>query len=240
MDNSNTRTSVLFWVALLCIALGFLESAVVIYLREIYYPEGFGFPLKAMHDTIIATELFREAATLVILLSIGFLTGRNILERFAFFLFSFAVWDIFYYVFLKLLINWPDSLFTWDVLFLLPVTWVGPVLSPVIVSITMIFLAVVIIRKSNRSRSVCISKYSWGLLIVGSIAVFLSFVWEYSSYMISSVGLKDLLNHSDPAGLSEFAWNFIPQKFNWFLFIAGELLIISGIIPILIPKFHKK
>ena len=95
--------TVIQWITLFGIAMGLLEGAVVVYLRELYYPEGFGFPLKLMSNQVALTELFREAATLIMLMSIGALAGRTRIERFAFFIYSFAVWDIFYYVFLKLL-----------------------------------------------------------------------------------------------------------------------------------------
>ena len=105
----------LLWLSIFGIAMGLLESAVVVYLRELYYPEGFAFPLKPMGPTLILTEILREAATLVMLMAIGVLAGRTRTERFGYFIFTFAVWDIFYYLFLKLLLNWPESLLTWDV-----------------------------------------------------------------------------------------------------------------------------
>ncbi len=130
----------LTWVVVFSIAMGYLEAAVVVYLRELYYPEGFDFPLKEMDMGIIVTELFREAATMIMLLSIGFLAAKRKIERLAYFVLPFAIWDIFYYVFLKVALGWPESLLTWDILFMLPVTWVGPVICPVINSLTMILL----------------------------------------------------------------------------------------------------
>jgi len=114
-------SSKLLWVTLFAVAMGMLESSVVIYLRELYYPAGFKFPLHATSYTVAVTELFRELSTLIMLLGIGMLAGKNKHERFAWFIYSFAIWDIFYYVFLYLLINWPVTLFDWDVLFLLPI-----------------------------------------------------------------------------------------------------------------------
>src|SRR5674476_343996 len=131
----------LLWVTLFSVAMGMLESSVVIYLRELYYPAGFQFPLKATSYIVAVTEIFRELATLIMLLGIGVLAGKNKHERFAWFIYSFAIWDIFYYLFLFLIINWPVSLLDWDVLFLLPVMWVGPVWSPVLLSLLMIILA---------------------------------------------------------------------------------------------------
>ena len=89
----------LFWVTFFSIAMGFLESAVVIYLRRMYYPHGFSFPLQPMPHDIAIVEIWREAATIIMLLAIGILAGRKPSEKFAWFVISFAVWDIFYYVF---------------------------------------------------------------------------------------------------------------------------------------------
>jgi len=120
-----------------------------------------------MEDEHLAlTEIFREAATLIMLVGIGIIAGRNSSERFAWFLYSFAVWDIFYYVFLKLLLNWPESFMTWDILFLIPVTWVGPVIAPVIVSITMIAFALIILYSNQKSIPVTIKSSEWICLFV--------------------------------------------------------------------------
>jgi hypothetical protein len=101
--------------------MGFLEAIVVVYLRQLYFPEGFDFPLNPIPPKILAIEWLREITTLVMLVSIGIIAGKNFLQRFSYFLYCFAVWDIFYYVALKLLLNWPPSLLTWDLLFLFPV-----------------------------------------------------------------------------------------------------------------------
>jgi len=134
----------LIWITFFAIAMAFVESAVVVYLRELYYPEGFNFPLVLLPGRIALTEFLREIATLIMLLGIGFLAGRNFRQRFAWFIYSFAIWDIFYYVFLKLILDWPSSWLTWDILFLIPVIWTGPVLAPVLVSLTMIILSSII------------------------------------------------------------------------------------------------
>ena len=81
-------------VILFSIAMGYLESAVVVYLREIYYPEGFAFPLKVMDGGILITEIGRELATLVMLAGIGFIAGRSGLEKFGMFILAFGIWDM--------------------------------------------------------------------------------------------------------------------------------------------------
>ena len=135
------QTKKIINLTVFALAMAFLETAVVIYLRELYYPEGFDFPLKMMDFSVGRTEFLREAATMIMILFIALLVGKTKLQKFAAFIFVFAIWDIFYYVFLKVMIGWPASLLTWDILFLIPVTWVGPVIAPVINSLMMILLA---------------------------------------------------------------------------------------------------
>src|SRR3990170_1940624 len=116
------------WNKLICltifsVAMGFLEAVGVVYLRQLYYPEGFSFPLKPIALEGLSLEYLREISTIVMLVTVGGVAGRNSYERFAFVLYSFGFWDIFYYVWLKVLLNWPPSLLTLDILFLLPVVW---------------------------------------------------------------------------------------------------------------------
>ena len=144
------RTVILLTV--FSVAMGFMESAVVIYLRALYYPHGFDFPLLPVTPQISYVEFLREAATIIMLLIIGILAGRNLAEKFSFFLFCFAVWDIVYYVFLYVFLQWPPSLFTWDALFFIPVLWVGPVIAPCIVSLTMIFLTLSVVYFHRHDR----------------------------------------------------------------------------------------
>jgi hypothetical protein len=229
MVADNKPLSFLLWVVTgFSIAMGLLESAVVIYLREILYPEGFGFPLSPVKPELMVTELLREAATLIMLLGIGFLAGRNSSERFAWFLYSFAIWDIFYYVFLWMLIGWPESLMTYDVLFLLPSTWIGPVLTPLIVSLTMIGFALLILIQNRRHGDIKIPGLSWLLLIFGSVVLILGFIWDYSAFILESMTIRDIWTLPEEQVL-ELATRYIPRKFNWFLFILGEMVILSGI-----------
>jgi hypothetical protein len=219
----NPRRNPWITITVFAIAMGLLEAIVVVYLREIYYPEGFAFPLKAMKPGLLSTEILRELATLIMLITVGLLTGRNGTTRFAWFIFAFAVWDIFYYVFLKALLNWPESLLTWDILFLIPVTWVGPVLAPLINSITMIGLSLILIRGSNRI-SLKVKNYEWMLLIIGSIIVILSYTKEYTSFMLIRFNFPDLFHSAKTKELLDFATTFIPGRFDWAIFSSGVLL----------------
>ena len=227
--NSKSLTFYLLVVSLFSIAMGLLESAVVIYMREILYPEGFGFPMSPVQPDMMLTELLREGATIIMLLGIGFLAGRNTSERFAWFLYSFAIWDIFYYVFLWLLIGWPPSLMTYDVLFLLPSTWIGPVITPLIVSLTMMAFALLILVVNRQEKDIKIPGISWLLLITGSVILILGFIWDYSAFIMESMTIRDIWTLPKEQVL-KLATQYIPRKFNWFLFILGELVILSGIL----------
>ncbi len=199
--------------------MGYLETAVVVYLRAIYYPNGFDFPLVEMNPLLVVTELGREAATIIMLAGIGIIAGKNSTQRFAWFIYCFAIWDIFYYMFLKLLLNWPESFFTWDILFLIPLPWVGPVIAPVIISLTMILLALVLLYFNEKNTSLKINSKEWILFITGSLVIILSFIVDCYKYI-----------HSYNGEVMEAVLHYIPQHFEWWIFWIGELLILAAIV----------
>ncbi|MFH1862338.1 MAG: hypothetical protein ABH878_05945, partial [bacterium] len=192
------------------------EAAVVVYLRIIHYPDGFDFPLQAEAVSTLTTELGREAATLLMLLAIGFLGGRSRIERFAYVILSFGLWDIFYYVWLKVLIDWPASLLTWDLLFLIPLPWVGPVIAPVLVSAAMIGAALEIIRSQDRGIILIFPRWAWWVQIAAGLFIIASFLWDYQN--IVSGGY--------------------PYPFRWDLFSIGWLGGIALFIILILPQ-HK-
>lgn len=204
--------------------MGFLETAVVVYLRELYYPYGFSIPMVGMSRTVIVTELWREVATIVMLAMIGIMVGKKPLQRFGYFIYCFAVWDIFYYVFLKTQLGWPENLLTWDILFLIPVPWVGPVLAPILVSLTMI-LWTAIIEEHEKN----ITRKTWLFFITGSVIVICSFMWDY---LLSAITGNDLI---------KFSTTFQPVTYNWWVFLVGEVLMLYGILsPLIIPGVERE
>ena len=213
--------------------MGYMESTVVVYLRKIYYPDGFKFPLIPVSPDIAVIEFCREAATIIMLIGAGLMAGKNTAQRFAFFIYSFAIWDIFYYVFLKVLLNWPASLFTWDILFLIPVPWVGPVIAPCIVSLTMIVLTLIIVYHQEKDKHVHISFIEWMFLILGSITVIFSFLWDYIMYLSMHGADKAVWTLSSNSNMFEEVSNYIPQSFNWWLFGAGEGFLLIALLHIL-------
>jgi hypothetical protein len=199
------------FVAAWAIAFAFVEAAVVEYLRALYYPlerGGFQFPLQTWEDLCamgwehlrrLYIELGREAATLVMLATLGGAVGGNRREAWAHFMIAFGVWDIFYYVWLKLFLDWPAHLLTWDLLFLLPVPWVAPVLAPVIISLCLIGAGLTVLAYEQRERPLLISWGEWGLISAGGFVVILSFCLDAGNVLAGAM----------------------PRNFFWSLFLLG-------------------
>jgi hypothetical protein len=227
--STNPDLARILTVTLFAIAMGFLESAVVVYLRELYYPEGFAFPLKLLNMHIAVTELFREFATLIMLVTVGMLAGRSKLEKFGFFILAFGIWDIFYYIFLWLLLGWPESMFTWDILFMLPTTWVGPVLAPVINASTMVIFGGLIWYFQSKARLVPLKLREWMMLVLGSLIVIISYVEDYVKYLNKEFSWSEIFFPTDSGRLMESATRYVPNEFSWWIFWVGQLLIMSGI-----------
>ena len=125
------------WSRLVClavfsIAMGLLEAICVVYLRRLLPVDGAAPVLPARHHHI---EVIREACTIVMLAGVAWLAGIGGWSRVGCFFFAFGIWDILYYAGLWWFVGWPDSVFTWDCLFLIPVAWHGPVLAPVLISL---------------------------------------------------------------------------------------------------------
>lgn len=230
--NNSIRKMIKIFVLLIIfgIAMGFLESAIVFYLREIYYKNGFSFPLSTtFFEKILVVDLVREFCTIVMLVVVGILAGKNFLQRFCYFLFTFAIWDIFYYVGLKVVLNWPTSLLTWDLLFLIPIPWIGPVLAPIIASLTMITLALVVISLQEKGYSVKIKFSEWGLIILGAMVILYTFMLDYSRLIIQGGFLSDFFNLGTNQRFLKIVSEYIPINYNWLLFGIGESLIISAL-----------
>jgi hypothetical protein len=232
------KVKTVVWVTLFAIAMGFLETAVVVYLRKIYYPDGFNFPLAQMDGDIVLVELLRELATVIMLLMIGYLAARSFTVRMAYFIYAFAIWDIFYYIFLKLILDWPESLMTWDILFLLPSTWTGPVLYPVIASLTMILLAFSIIYFEKSGKKIRFSTMEWFLLINGSIIMVIAFMWDYNAYLLKYYAFNEIFRNLYNPQLLKIASDYVPLYFNWWFWGIGEVIILIAIISFIIRNLR--
>jgi hypothetical protein len=238
MTTTTNRTLVNFplnyyTLGIFAIAMGAFEAIVVIYLRQIYYPEGFNFPLTFLSSQMVAIEWIREVATIVMLVCIGIIAGRNWLQRLACFLYCFAIWDIFYYIWLKLLIDWPASFLTWDILFLIPVPWIGPVLAPVIASLTMILMAGIIINGQHRNAAFRIKSFEWSLIFLGVLIILGTFIWDYAQIIIKDGFLSRFWTLADDQQFQKIIAAYHPTSFNWVVFIIGEIFILAALILIL-------
>jgi len=225
--NAQTKKTLL-WISLFAIAMGFLETSVVVYLRELYYPNGFEFPLTIIPKKIAIVEFWRELATIIMLLGAGIIAGKTKLTRFAYFLIAFAIWDIFYYVFLYVLLAWPQNIVTWDILFLIPFPWTGPVIAPCIVALGMILLGFLIIYYSEQNTQVTITPKQWSLLIGGVLIIITSFMWDY--FNVISKGTGSIWNLFSESNLFEELKTYVPLQFNWAIFSIGLCLCFAGML----------
>jgi len=213
-------------VVLWAVAFAFVESAVVEYLRGLYYPMergGFRFPiltvdqLQAMgewHVRRLVIELGREFCTLVMLACVGLCAANNRRQAWAHFMIAFGVWDIFYYVWLKVFLDWPSGFTTWDLLFLVPVPWVSPVLAPVIISVVLIASGLIVLAYEDAGRPLKTGWGHWGALTSGGMMVIGSFCWDFQN--VANGGL--------------------PAPFNWTLFGVGLMVGIGTFASIIVRQ----
>ncbi len=136
-------------LAVFGIAMAHLEGVVVVYLRKIFgikNSQTNNDLLKDFSKQYIFIEQTREVATIVMLVILAVLVGTTWLDQIIVFLWTFAFWDLFYYLSLYVLIKWPTKLTTIDVLFLIPKPWIAPVWVPIgISSITIIIITVLLL-----------------------------------------------------------------------------------------------
>ena len=150
---------------------------------------------------------------MVMLATFGLAAGRTKVGKLAVFLLLFGVWDIFYYIWLVVFLNWPPSLFTWDVLFLIPIPWVGPVIAPVSVAGTMIAMALVMLHLEARGNVLAAGKIVW-LAQVGAVLIILA------SFTIDIIPLLD----ADGKRLAQW----VPTSYRWELLLIGLVLAIAS------------
>jgi hypothetical protein len=208
-------------------AFGYLEAAVVVYLRLLHEPARQRFfparspeelfpllTLDQLHATgadqqrTLLTEIGREAATIVMLAAIALAVARNAGQWAAAMGIAFGTWDITFYLFLKLLLDWPASLLTWDILFLIPVPWAGPVLAPILVSLAMIAAGMWHLRSAARGDSIRIGKAHWSGIVAGAVVIVISFAMDYGNLMAGGM----------------------PRAFNWTVFLAGMAIGVGSYI----------
>jgi hypothetical protein len=193
-------------VFLFACAMGLLEAICVVYLRRLIVPEGTDPTLPPIPLGSFHIEHIREACTMVMLLTVAWMTAPNWRSRTAHFFFMFGVWDIVYYVGLKWFAHWPASLLQWDCLFLLPKPWYGPVLAPVLISAYFMVGCCLLLAQENSQTKGRPSLPGLAL----QLPAFLVWYWSF-------VKDSDLIQAHGYTGIS----------YSWPLFAAG--LIIAGV-----------
>jgi len=183
LETARDSLRTLLWVLLFTVAFAFIESSIVVYLRGLYYPGGLTFPLKMMDEGHLRVELVREVATLVVLLAVAMIAGSTGWQKIAFFLVAFGVWDIFYYVWLKVTLNWPSSLTDWDVLFLIPMPWIAPMIAPVLLALLMSVCGGIMIFRLRKGLPFRPRVTSWMLGTLGTAVTLYTFLYESPSIL---------------------------------------------------------
>jgi len=216
-DQKN-RDALTRWLTLVIFAIAFawVESAIVVYLREIFFDGNFDFPLVVKWEAgqrvvspLIRIEFFREIATMVMLVTVGILAGKTKMQKFSYFLIVFGVWDIFYYIWLYVMVDWPPSIMTWDLLFYVPLPWVGPVITPVLIAVVMVAAGSLMVYLDENNYTI---KWRWYDLAVEfglGILLITAFCWDW----------RNILQIPGDA-----ARTGVPNPFAWWLYLPAFIL----------------
>lgn len=192
----------LLWLTVYGAAFGYVEAVLVVYLRELFYPGGFAFPISIPDHFVLPWEHAREWATMAMLLAPAMLVAPTGWGRFGAFAFLFGVWDLAYYLGLWLVLGWPSSLFTWDLLFLVPRIWAGPVLSAAAMAVSLVAAGVILLEREAKGRA---PRHVW---------------WGWPAAAIS-LGLLLWAFMANDGAVRE---GRMPEGFPWGIYAAGYLL----------------
>ena len=206
----------MIWLFLFAFAMAQVEAALVIHLRSLYYPDDplSIFPIVLMSHRDLAIELVRELATVLMIMAVALLAERNLTRIFAAFVFVFGLWDIFYYVWLKIMIGWPTSWLEWDVLFLIPWPWFGPWICPVLIALLFTLWGGWILLSSSVHR---FSRAALAFFLLGTLHAL-------ASFLLPAVTLL-------PGGEEAFR-GYEPGSFLWGLFLTGYLFMFIGLFKV--------
>lgn len=208
-------------VLVYAVAMAYLEAAVVVYLRRALHldpsallPVNVADPL----GDLTAIEVGREAATMVMLAAVGWIAGRSGFERLAWVAVAFGAWDIWYYAWLWVFLGWPSSLGSWDLLFLVPVPWAGPIWAPVAVSVSLIVFGLAAARRERLAAPLRITPVQAAVAAAGGLLVVLSFVLA-----------AEPLVHGE-----------VPTEYPWTVFTAGMALAVGAAASALRPPWDRR
>lgn len=207
----------LVWLGIYAIAMAYVEAALVVYLRELYYPDDplVIFPPKIFTDIDLRIELAREAATVAMIIAVAAVAEKSFLRIFAAFVYVFGLWDIFYYVWLKLAIGWPVSWLEWDILFLIPWAWLGPWLAPALIAVLFAAWGARVLLSRARYR---FERGAATLFLLGALLGVAAFLQPAFALL--------------PQGVEGFR-QFRPGHFWWGLFVPGYVLMAAGLARVL-------
>ena len=193
------------------IAMAYVESATVVFIRRIYGIGDLLLDIPPFDPVLAPIEVGRELATLIMLLAVGWAVGKSLQSRLSYTFIIFGVWDIFYYIWLRLFIGWPISLFSPDILFLIPLPWWGPVIAPVLIACLMVVGGILTVISDDKGRKIGFSAFDWITLIAGLLIILYSFMEDALAIMPADVEMLTQLR---------------PTSFNWPIYILG--LVITG------------
>jgi hypothetical protein len=224
--SGNSHPGRWFVVVLFAIAMAWVEAAVVFDLRTLVdriepYQEN---PLPLI-GRLGPVELVRELATMIMLFTVGVLAAKTWRKRLGYMALAFGVWDIFYYVFLKVMCGWPHSLLDWDILFLLPLPWWGPVLAPMLIAVLMILWGTLVTQFERTHPPALSNGHVW---IVTFLGVFLAlYVFMTDALRVADQGVAVIRN-------------VLPVNFNWPLFLIALALLSAPIVQELWGRFPRR
>ena len=185
--------SKIIWICVFSIAMAYLEAAIVVYLRRLFGITDLVLQVPPFDQQIAAIELGRELATLIMLMAIGLIAGHNFQSRLSFTLIAFGVWDIFYYLWLKVFIGWTKSFLDPDLMFLILLPWWGSVCFPVFISILMITEGEAVLWKTEKEVPIHFPLSFWIPLILGILLMPYSFMVDAIHILPASTNvLNDL------------------------------------------------
>ncbi len=103
---------------------------------------------------------------------------------------------------MRLQLGWPDSLFSYDILFLIPTLWVSPVICPILISLSLVGYATWLMALARRRGMPMPSLIHCTLIAGGAGLVLFSFI-ENAEY---------------------YRQGGLPPQFSWPAFAVGYVL----------------
>lgn len=203
----------LLWVTVYAAAMAYVEAAVVLYLRLLYGIGDLILDAPTRPDPVVWVEVGREASTLVMLLAVGQVAGATRAARWGWFLYAWGAWDVAYYAWLRVLLGWPRSLADWDLLFLIPLPWWGPVWAPVSAALLFMAFGASLARRGEAGRPVRVDGWS---ALLGSAGALVA-LWAVLSPALGRIGEG-----------WEAAAAARPQAFPWAAYLAGYAAVAAA------------